>query len=207
MASIIFDFDGTIADSFDVIVDIFEHLTNRSEKLTDKQLTELRGYPVAVVAKRLNVSWWRAPWLLFRGRHLMGQRIREIPVFAGMPKVIEQLHAEGHEVFILSSNSTHNVKKFMKQHHLYKYFVEIKGSHGLQGKAKLLKKMVERNNLDIKDCVYVGDETRDVVVSQAVGMRVIAVSWGFAKTEFLESLHPTAMAYKPQDIVTILEEI
>lgn len=207
MAAIIFDFDGTIADSFDVIVDIFEHITKRKEKLTEDQMTELRGYPLEVVAERLKVPWWRIPFLLVRGRQLMARRMGEIPVFEGIGKVIDELHAEGHELFVVSSNSKRNVRKFLKQHHLYKYFVEVKGNAGLVGKSRAIRRLAKSNSLAMKDCVYIGDETRDVVACKLIGMRIIAVSWGFANKEFLESLHPTAMAHKPQEIVSILEEL
>lgn len=207
MAAVIFDFDGTIADSFEVIVDIFEHITKRPEKLTEKQMADLRGMPLEIVANHLKISWWRMPFLLVRGRQLMGKRMHEIPVFEGMAKVIEELHAEGHELFVVSSNSKRNVKKFLKQHHLYKYFVEIRGNAGLIGKSRILNRLLRANSLDKKDCIYVGDETRDILATRVVGMRVIAVSWGFANRDFLESLHPTAMAHTPQDIVRILEEI
>lgn len=207
MAAIIFDFDGTIADSFDVIVDVFEHITKRKEKLTEEQMTELRGYPLEVVAERLKIPWWRIPFLLVRGRHLMARRMHEIPVFEGMPKVIGELHAEGHELFIVSSNSRRNVKKFLKQHHLYKYFVDIRGNAGLLGKSRAIKRAAWANGLKIKECFYIGDETRDVVACKLIGMPIIAVSWGFANTDFLEGLHPTAMAHQPQDIIRLLEEL
>lgn len=207
MAAVIFDFDGTIADSFDVIVDIFEHVTNRPEKLSEKEMAELRGYPLETIASKLKLPWWRIPLLLFRGRQLMSRRVDEIPMFDGMGKVIHELHAEGHELFIVSSNSRRNVKKFLKQHHLYKYFVEVRGNAGLIGKTRILKRLVKGNSLHIKDCVYIGDETRDILATKVINMRIISVSWGFANAEFLRSMHPTAMAHKPQDIVAILEEL
>ena len=207
MAAIIFDFDGTIADSFEVIVDIFEHITKRKEKLTEEQMTELRGYPLQVVAERLNVPWWRIPFLLVRGRRMMARRMKEVPIFDGISKVIEELHAEGHELFIVSSNSGRNVRKFLKQHHLYKYFVEVRGNAGLLGKSRAIKRAAWANSLKVHDCVYIGDETRDVLACKVINMRIIAVSWGFANKDFLESLHPTAMAHQPQDIIRILEEL
>lgn len=207
MAAVILDFDGTIGDSFGLIVDIFHHITKREEKLTDEQMTELRGFPLAVIARRLKVPAWRIPYLLIRGRYLMGQRMGEVTLFPGMGKALEELHAEGHQLFIVSSNSGRNVKKFLKQHHLYSYFVEVRGNAGLFGKSRALNKLMKGNSLDLKDCIYIGDETRDIIATKAIGMRVISVSWGFAEAEFLKSLHPTAFAEKPQDIVTILEEL
>lgn len=207
MAAIIFDFDGTIADSFGVIVDIFENITKRPEKLTEEQMAELRGYPLEVIAERLKIRWWRLPFLLSQGRRMMGRRMDEIPVFEGMGRVLDRLHAEGHELFVVSSNSKRNVRKFLKKHHLYNHFVDVRGNAGLLGKSRILRRLARSNSFSIKDCLYVGDETRDVVAAKAVGMRVIAVSWGFASTAFLESLHPTALAHTPEDIVRILEEI
>ena len=207
MSAIIFDFDGTIADSFEVIVGIFERITKRPEKLTEEQMAELRGYPLEVILKHFKIHWWRLPFLLVQGRRKMGRHMGEIPVFEGIPKVIEELHAEGHELFILSSNSKRNVKKFLKAHHLYKYFVEVRGNAGLIGKARILKRLVESNSFDMKDCIYIGDETRDILATKVIGMRIIAVSWGFANADFLESLEPTAMAHEPQDIIRILEEL
>jgi len=207
MAVIIFDFDGTIADSFNVIIDVFEHITKRPEKLTEEQMAELRGYPLEIVAERLHIPWWRLPFLLAKGRRMMGKRMEEIPVFEGMGRVIDRLHAEGHELFVVSSNSRRNVSKFLKHHHLNKYFVEVRGNAGLLGKARILRRLVRANNFSVGDCLYIGDETRDIVAAKAVGMRMVAVSWGFANADFLESMHPTAMAHEPGDIIKVLEEL
>ena len=209
MAAIIFDFDGTVADSFEVIVDIFEGLVKRPNRLSEEEIAELRGYPISVLVKRLHLPWWRVPYLLLRGRHIMGKRLREIPTFAGMPRVIDELHAQGHELFIVSSNSARNVRKFLKQHHLYKYFVEVHGNAGLvsHGKSKVLRRVLRGNHLAAADCIYIGDETRDIEATKAVNMRCIAVSWGFAERAFLEQHQPTAMADEPQDIVRIIDEL
>jgi phosphoglycolate phosphatase len=207
MSAVIFDFDGTIADSFDAVVDVFHHLTNREDVLTTDDVAKLRGYPLSVVADRLGVPLWKVPFLLFRGRHMMTKYIPRLHMFEGMGKVIEELHAEGHDLFIMSSNSTRNVKKFLKQHHMYKYFTEVRGGAGLLNKSKALGKLVRQNSLDLKDCIYIGDETRDVDAAHEVGMRVIAVTWGFAEASFLAELKPTAIAHERQDIVRILEEL
>jgi phosphoglycolate phosphatase len=205
--TIIFDFDGTIANSFGVIVDIFEKLTKQPRKLNDTELNELRDLSPLSIAKRLGVSNWQIPFLLIRGRRIMAGRQREIEPFAGMPSVIEKLHAEGHELFIMSSNSRRTIKKFLKTHHLNTYFVEIKGEVGMFGKPRALRKLLRGNQLDAQSAFYIGDETRDVEAAQQVGTRSIAVLWGFARDEKLAELKPTAIATTPEDIIRILEEI
>ncbi len=137
----------------------------------------------------------------------MTQRLKEIAPFKGMPGVIEKLNAEGHELFIMSSNSKRNIKKFLKQHHLSTYFVDIKGGVGVFGKPRALRRLLRGNSLDIAASFYIGDETRDVEAAQAVGTRSIAVLWGFARGEALVNHQPSATAAQPDDIIKILEEI
>jgi phosphoglycolate phosphatase len=204
--TVIFDFDGTIADSFDSVVKIFEHLTGNNN-ITTQDIDDLRKFPMREVAKKLGVSLWKAPFLLYRGRYLMTSQIKHLHSFPGLPKVIEQLHEEGHELFILTSNSSRNVKAFLRHHHLYNRFVEVRGSVGLFSKASALKGLLKRNSLEIKDCVYIGDETRDVESAKEINMRVISVTWGFADRETLIAHTPTALADVPADIVRILEEL
>ncbi|MDB5688102.1 MAG: family hydrolase, partial [Rhizorhabdus sp.] len=104
MAAIIFDFDGTIADSFEVIVDIFGSITGKKEKASDEEIAELRGQSLQNVARHVGIPMWKIPFLLTRGRYMMGRRMDQVPIFEGMGKVIEELHAEGHELLIVSSN-------------------------------------------------------------------------------------------------------
>ncbi len=202
--TIIFDFDGTIADSFEVIISIFQHLTKNHTKLSEEDMHRLRQQPLLTVAKQLHVPAWKIPYLVFRGRLLMRSRMSQVVIFEGMGKVIDQLHAEGHELFILSSNSSGNVKTFLHEHHLNSRFVDIRGNVSLLGKARALRKLLHRNSLNIDDTWYVGDESRDIEASKSVGLRCIAVTWGFADLAALEPLKPTALAHEPKEIVDIL---
>lgn len=203
---VIFDFDGTIADSFDYVAGFLESQLRRHNPLTEADKVALRGLPMIVMARRLGCPTWRLPLLYLRGRHAMGKVIYNVPLFSGIAKVLEELQAEGHELFIVSSNNNRNIKKFLKQHHLYKYITAIYGGAGFFGKERTIRKLLRRNGGVAASSWYIGDETRDVIAAQAVGVRCIAVLWGFAGPGLLAALRPTALAAAPQDIVRILEE-
>ncbi|HUD10308.1 MAG TPA: HAD hydrolase-like protein [Candidatus Saccharimonadales bacterium] len=204
--TIIFDFDGTIADSFDVIVAIVGDLTGHSETVDQMSVQELRQQPLLVVARQLGVHPWKVPFLLVRGRMLMSRRMHEVKLYVGMGKVIEQLHGEGHELFILSSNSSRNVRTFLHTHHLESHFVDVRGSVSLFGKARELKRMLRRNNLSNDKTWYVGDETRDIDAAKAAIVRCIAVAWGFTSPTTLKASQPTAIAEQPEYIVQIINQ-
>lgn len=207
MAAIIFDFDGTIADSFDYVAGFLEKHVRRGHPLTTQEKEKLRGMTMKQMAIHLGSPWWYLPVLFIIGRRAMGKAIYDVPIYAGIGRVLEQLQAEGHELMIVSSNNNRNIKRSLKQHHLYKYFTDIYGNAGFFGKKRAISRIMYRNSIEPKNAVYIGDEVRDIVGAKGAGIRVIAASWGFDKREILESFGPTAIADKPQDIVRILEEL
>lgn len=206
MAAIIFDFDGTIADSFDFVVGFLAAEAHQAP-LDNEQKRALRGRSMLAVARKLGHPWWRLLRLLLKGRSRMSGVMDQVKPFSGMTEVIEKLHAEGHELFILSSNSVANVHKFLHHQKLHTYFLEVYGGIGLFGKAPVLRRLLKEQNLEKEDAIYIGDEVRDVQAAQSVDLRVIAVIWGFARPADLKALRPTALANKPNDLFRILEEL
>jgi phosphoglycolate phosphatase-like HAD superfamily hydrolase len=203
--TIIFDFDGTIADSFSAVVGIFHELTHRSQLVTPEEIVRLRHMRLMDVARAEKISKWRAPFLLLRGRRMMAKRLGAVNAFGGIPDAIEQAHAAGHQLFIMSSNSTSNVRKFLREHELDQYFTKVYGGVGLLGKARALKRILRANQLQAAECIYIGDEPRDIDASNEVGMKCIAVTWGFNAVELLRDHKPYAIARTPEKLLSLLQ--
>jgi HAD superfamily hydrolase (TIGR01549 family) len=206
MAAIIFDMDGTIADSFDYVADFMAREAGLPP-LTKEQKRGLRRMSMAAMARKLGYHWWQAPWLFIKGRRRMHKIVRHLDSFEGMPKLIRKLHNEGHELFVVSTNSLRNVRHFLHQQKIHKYFLEIYGGAGMFTKAFALEQLILSNNIDRNSAVYVGDERRDVEAAKLIGLKTVAVSWGFAGRDHLKEAKPTAMADTPAELMTILEQI
>jgi phosphoglycolate phosphatase len=206
MAAIIFDFDGTIGDSFEYIAGFLAEEAGKAP-LSAEQKAGLRGRSMAAIGRHFGLSWWHLPRLFFKGRRRMHSVIDKVKPFDGMPEVIQKLHAEGHELFIVSHNTVANIHSFLHHYNLHTYFLEIYGGVGLFGKAPVLRRLLKQQRLEKEDAVYIGDELRDVQAAQSINMRVVAVTWGFARPTDLRALTPTALTEKPSDLIRILEEL
>ncbi len=206
MAVIIFDFDGTIADSFDYVANFLAREAGVAP-LDKSARTDLKGRSMIGMSRQLGFKWWQMPRLFFKGRSQMRKTIKQLKTFNGMPELIRKLHAEGHELFVLSNNSVRNVRLFLHRHKMYKHFLQIYGGVGVFGKGPALRKLLEDQKLEIEHAVYVGDELRDVEAAQSIGLRAIAVSWGFADRQNLKDAKPTGLADTPGELMRILEEI
>lgn len=192
--TIIFDFDGTIADTFATSIYIFEQMTKRQRSYSTEEIEHLRGMTGLQLIRELRIRPWLVPFMLARGRTMMRRKLKDIDMFPGIDKLIKDLHAEGVPLYIISSNSTTNIRRFLKERGLDDCFIRIYGNIGLFGKSNMLRRVMKQNRLDPKTVTYVGDEARDIEAAQRVGIRIVSVTWGFNNTEVLSRHEPDVMA-------------
>ena len=131
---------------------------------------------------------------------MMTKRLGEMLPFADMPAVIKDLHSSGYKLLVMSSNSQVNVQKVLDARSLSQYFSAIKGDIGLMGKPKGLRELIKQDNLYLADCIYIGDEPRDIEGSRKVGMPCISVTWGVNAPELLRNHQPLAVVNTPQEL-------
>jgi phosphoglycolate phosphatase len=206
VTTIIFDFDGTIANTFDYAV-VFLSKEGGKYPLAKDQKEALHGLSMAGIARHVGIPWHRMPGLFFKGRQQMNPAMKNIEPFDGMQDVIRQLHAKRHKMFILSTNTTRNINKFLRHHDMERYFTYVYGGVGMFGKAPALRRLLREQHVETRKAVYVGDELRDVMAAQSLGVPVIAVTWGFARATDLKALGVAGLAKRTGDIVSLLEKL
>ena len=157
------------------------------------------------MALALGIPLRRLPFLYFRGRRQMRDHILRLEPFPGMVNVIQTLHAEGHTLAIVSSNSTANVRKFLVRYNLQDYFASIKGGAGIFGKVSPIKQL--RTKHQHSTTWYVGDEVADIASAKAASVKSIAVTWGFGSKNILEELSPDGVAQQASDILKIVSRV
>ena len=208
MRAVIFDFDGTIADSFSSVITTIYKLTSREQLADLKHVQSMRDNNVGLVqaARELRIPKWKWPWLVHRGRKMLSKEIYKISLFDGMNEVLEKLKAENYELYIITSNSTPNVERFLSEKGILPYFKKVKGGTGLFDKAKAIKKLMKQQNLDPSTTVYVGDEVRDIEATKQINMPCIAVSWGYNSERLLLEHSPMVIARTPQQLSNVIIE-
>lgn len=201
--TIIFDFDGTIADSFDLTVSIFFDVLHRKPITDPKQVRAYRRMSLQELIREFRVPRLLLPFLLMRGKHIMHKRIAEVGVFEGVNEVLHELHEAGCRLLIISSNSQKNVTTFLDTNHLLQYFDRVYGGVGLFGKTGALRRAIITDKLRNKDCYYVGDEVRDIEAARRARVKIVSVAWGYNDPEALEKHSPFALVQKPKDLIPL----
>jgi len=203
---VIFDFDGTIADSFDYVADFL--ITQASEEVQKNIKKEsLRHLSMLAMARSLGFSNWQLPLVYLRGRSRMHKAIKNLQPYQGISELLHELHSNNYLIFVLSSNNRKNINAFLRHNNLHGLFSKIYGSVGVFGKAPAMRRLLKANKVAFEDAVYIGDELRDVEAAQYLGLPIIAVNWGFARPEDLINQKPTFIAKKPSELLSLIKKI
>src|SRR5438552_2071669 len=144
MSNIIFDFDGTMADSLPLAIDLFYAWVNR-EPFTQIEIEEMRNMTIKQVLHKVGIPLWRVPTMLVKERKEFGKRLSEVKIFEGISDVLKQLHERGHKLYLISSNSPQNIRKFLKTNKINQYFEVIHGNTGIFGKATALRIIIRKD--------------------------------------------------------------
>ncbi len=198
MKSLIFDFDGTLADSLPVVIGIAEEVLGVS--IDSDEVKMYRNMTIKQILKEAKIPIYKVPGLLVKGRPLLQKKIHEVELFEGLKEVIKEL-SNNNNLYVVSSNSTGIITKFLVDAQLRGYFKNVYGNVGIFSKSQALKKVAKKESFDINNAIYIGDEVRDIEASKKVGMPIISVSWGFNGREILQKYQPEFIADKPKDIL------
>lgn len=203
--NIIFDFDGTICDSFEASLEIAQYLVNHESLMDPKEVERFRHMTLPAVARELKVPTYRLFWLIFQGRKLLGQKLDKLKLFPDMDLVITELKKSGCNLYIMSSNSESNIRYFLDRFELTHNFSIIYGSVGYFSKASKLKQIMKSNKLESADCLYVGDEQRDMFAAIKAGVSHMAVAWGFNTPDMLVKSDPDGIiAVDPKELLSLI---
>lgn len=204
---VIFDFDGTIAQTQDAIIRIINHLAPEFgySPLTTAEIEQFRHLTIKEIIQQSQVPLWQLPFLVRRVRQDLQQQITLVQPVAGIEQALEQLKQHHYYLGILTSNSEDNACQFLRHHGLLHYFNFVESSSFLWGKGKVLHRLIQQRNLSPKAVMYVGDETRDIMASHESGVKVTAVSWGFNSIMALAKCQPHALISHPNQLPLVVQ--
>lgn len=207
-SALIFDFDGTIADTLAEAADIYNILAEQHgyKTVSPQDIPALRHCSLKTLTKELGVSKIRLPFLLNKGRKLLKERVDSLSPIEGMIETIKEIRPLVDNCGILTSNSTENVELFLENNGIRDLFTFISSTTKLSGKAKHINSICRTFSINKKDVLYIGDEIRDVKASHKSGISIAAVSWGFNSRDSLEQSSPTYLIDEPTELFDLVRK-
>lgn len=202
---IIFDFDGTLADTIDILLSITNRLSAEFgfKSATKEELAQLSNLNSWQILQYSGISIFKFPLLIRRLKAELHSEVPHIQLFPGIKEVLLELKKRGFQLGIITSNSRENVLGALEKNGLQDTFTFIY-SGSTFGKHKVINKWLRIENINHEQVVYVGDEIRDIDAAKKTGIKVIAVGWGFNSPQALAAQNPDFLIERPQELIEII---
>ncbi|MEI7441052.1 MAG: HAD hydrolase-like protein [bacterium] len=184
---LVFDFDGTLADSHEEVLAAMEYSCKKL-KLSLPSIEDLRNTPAKDLIKSLKIGPYKIYRMLQYSRSYLKKSSKEVRLYSGMPALLSSLNQNVFHFHVVSTNTQEKILRTLKNEGVGGLFSSVQGSMGLWSKKSALEKLARKNPSSQK--IYVGDEERDILAAQDAGFEALSVGWGFKSPELLQGFQP-----------------
>lgn len=207
--TILFDFDGTLANTLKTVVEIYNKVAPeyncKTVELED--VSRLQAMTISHLMKEQGISHITLAILLVRVRKELHINIDHVKPFFGIEEQLQTLKKMGYQLGIMSSNSQKNVHTFLESNNMKHLFDFVHTSKNIFGKHTAIKRIISNLSLQTNDVVYVGDETRDIEACKKIGIKIAAVSWGYNLPEVLQAMQPDVLIDEPHSLANCISKL
>jgi phosphoglycolate phosphatase len=204
--TIIFDFDGTIADTLDAVVKI---VNDHSEdfgynKVTKQDIPYLQGKKPREILSHLGISIFKLPSWVKKIHSEINKEITNMTPTVNISPLLSDLSDDTDiHLGILTSNTQENVQQFLEKNEL-DFFEFVHTGKSVFGKSHLINKIVKQQHLNPNEVVYVCDEIRDIEAARKSGIQSVAVTWGYNTKDVLAKENPNFLVATPDELAKII---
>lgn len=199
---IIFDFDGTLADSYPWFLSIYDGLSHRFQlpRLNKADLEKLRNVDINILLKDHKISPIKAMMIGTHLKQLMSEQINRVPLVEGMQAVIDALADHGVKLAVVSSNAEVNVRQVLGQRNAAR-FVDFECGVAFLGKTAKFVNILRKTGMKAIRVLSIGDEVRDLKSSRQAGIAFGAAAWGYTDLDILRTMFPDELFTHPEQIL------
>lgn len=198
---IIFDFDGTLADSFPFLISVFNQLADQYgfKKVQAEEIPALRQYDARTMMKYSGLPLWKLPFVANKFISLMDNNIKSIRLFEGVDDLLRNLSRSEVKMAVVTSNSFDNVKNVLGRENI-RLISSFECGMSIFGKKSRLLNVIKQLKIPQDETIYIGDQITDLKAAREATIHFGAVSWGYGTIESLKEHKPEMIFYKIDEI-------
>jgi len=202
---LIFDFDGTLADTFPWFLGCVNEAAARFRfrPIAQDEVEQLRRYGARQLMRHLQVSPWKVPLIARWMRQRMAAELDRVPLFPGVDALLETLAARGVLLVVVSSNSAATIRRALGPRHSA-LLRHVESGVSLFGKARRLRRVVRACGVDPAEVLCIGDELRDAQAARRARLDFGAVAWGYTHPEALRAERPARFFSSVDEVLATL---
>ena len=209
MQALFFDLDGTLVDSSKGIAESFQH-TFDTLKVSQPDLETIRSFmgPPLISSFEATLPETlvdQAVTIYRQYYHEKGQY--KTTLFPQIVDALESLKNNGFELYVTTSKYEPVALQMCQDLEIATYFHGIYGSSPDRvQKADVIQYALSINGIPRDQALIIGDTKFDLIGGQTVGIKTMAVTWGFGDLDDLLLYSPDYICHTPLEILSILKK-
>ena len=199
---IIFDLDGTIADTLPLCIAAFKRSIEPvlGTTLTDAEIIATFGPSEEGTIRKLLPGQEEAGVKAYLQHYKELHHTCPVP-FPGIKELLEYLGSENVLLAMVTGKGIHSTKISLEQFGLAQYFgITETGSPEGPNKINGIRNVLKQLNVDASDSLYIGDAPSDIKYCKEIGVPIAAAAWAStANADDLLPLNPEWIFYSVSD--------
>lgn len=206
---VLFDFDGTVADTQPAIFRVVrEVLSRRGYEMSDEQLLPLIGPPLEEGIRSIcDIDAAGALEVASEYRALFEATVTadEVPLLPGMGDLLDALHAEGRRLAVATSRVEASAMDLISKLGVTRFDAIAGRVPGIRySKAESIAAALDMLGAVADDAVMIGDRKYDVLGASALGIPCVGLYSGAAEAGELEGAGAVAVCRSVDEVASFL---
>jgi len=207
MQTYLFDLDGTLLDSIDLILTSFHHTSriHLGRQLPDEYWLAGVGTPLRTALRKVAGSDEETDAMLATYRDFnLEHHDAMAKAYPGVTDVVRRLHRDGAKLALVTSKLSIGANHGLRLLELEEEFpVRICADDVVNGKPhpEPVLKALAALEAPASSAVFIGDSEHDMAAGRAAGVDTIAVTWGPFPRATLEAQAPTHWIDTPEQLL------
>ncbi|MCQ6259557.1 HAD-IA family hydrolase [Pseudomonas sp. Q11] len=194
---LIFDWDGTLANSIGRIVEAMHVASDRAgfARCDDFAVKGIIGLGLPEAIRSLYPEIGDDELLVFRqyyADHYIALEAEPSPLFDGVVDTLESLRGEGYRLAVATGKARRGLDRVLKSHGWEDYFDITRAADETASKPHplMLEQILAHCDMRPEQALMVGDSSFDLQMARNASMGSVAVSYGAQTIEALRAFEP-----------------
>lgn len=186
--TVLFDFDGTIMDTNNVILQSWQHTfrTVEGKERPEKEIIETFGEPLYVTMERVLPQIPVEEAVAIYRDYNYEKFLELIEVFPGMRELLAELKNRGYKTGIVTSRLRHTTEIGLNKYDMQQYFdviVTCDDTDKHKPDPEPVNIALERLGSKPEEAIMIGDSMFDIICARNPGVKAALVSWALAASD------------------------
>ncbi|MED3661028.1 pyrophosphatase PpaX [Ureibacillus sp. FSL K6-8385] len=209
MKALLFDFDGTLLNTNELIIRTFMHVLNERfpGQYSPKDCIKFIGPSLKETFEQIAPN--EADELIAKYRQF-NHAYHDLYVkeFDGVNETLEQLKREGHKLAIVSTKKKETIErglKYMKAEHYFDFWIGLEDVKKVKPDPEPVLLALDRLKVPKEKTLMIGDNYHDILAGKNAGVKTAGVAWSIKGEHYLKQFNPDFMLHHMSDLLTIVK--